>query len=165
MATKVIKITKNDLNEIVKNATSQMLNEMAVPIKFYKTRVDGLRLQLVENWCLCKYCQLYDANSENFTHWMGELKAHMDNIKSLNLKRGNKLSILQKMLIDDYDFDEVNTIYRIVVGKFGREHITDVNLITKICTCFANSINDFVNALGIDTIITEDYLKNTFGYN
>ena len=30
-------------------------------------------------------------------------------------------------------------------------------------TDFANSINDFVKALGMDNIITEDYLMNTFG--
>lgn len=163
MTKRIVEITENDLHEIVKKATIQVLNEMAVPIKFFKARVDGLRLQLVENWCLCKYCQLFDSNNENFTHWIGELKAHMDNIKSLNLKRGNKLIVLQKMLIEDYDFDDVNTIYRIVVGKFGRENITDVNVVSRISADFANSINDFVNALGVDTIITEDYLKNTFG--
>ena len=155
-------VTENELNELVKDATIQVLNEMALPIKLFKTRVDGLRLQLIQNWCLCKYCQLYCPENENFNHWVSELKAHMDNIKSLNVKKGNKLTILNKMFIDDYDFNDVNTIYRIIVGKFKRENIMDVNIISKISTCFANSINDFINALGIDTIITEDYLKNAF---
>ena len=29
------------------------LNEIVVSIKNYKKRVDSLRFQLVENWCLC----------------------------------------------------------------------------------------------------------------
>ena len=165
MARKIIRLTEEELREIVTNATQQVLSEMAVPIKTYKARVDSLRLQLVENWCLCRYCQLFDPNSEYFNHWIEEIRAHMNNIKSLNLKKGDKLRILSQMLITDYDFDDVNTIYRIVVGKFMREGINDVNVISRVCGDFANSIGDFVKALGIDTIITEDYLKNTFGRN
>lgn len=67
------------------------------------------------------------------------------------------------MLIVDYDFDDLNTIYRIVIGKFGREGISDANIISRVCCDFANSINNFVKALGMDNIITEDYLMNTFG--
>ena len=67
------------------------------------------------------------------------------------------------MLIVDYDFDDLNTIYRIVIGKFGREGISDVNIINRVRGDFANSINDFVKTLGMDNIITEDYLMNTFG--
>lgn len=163
MAKKIIRLIEEELREVVSATTQQVLNEMAVPIKTYKARVDNLRLQLVENWCLCRYCQLFNPNSEYFNHWIKELRAHMNNIKSLNLKKGDKLKILTQMLIVDYDFDDVNTIYRIVVGKFGRERISNVNIISRVCGDFANSINDFVKALGMDNIITEDYLMNTFG--
>ena len=163
MAKKIIRINEEELKEIVKNATQQVLNEMAVTIKTYKARVDGLRLQLVENWCLCRYCQLFDKDNQFFNHWLTELKAHMNNIKSLNIKKGDKLRILNQMLINDYDFDDANTIYRIIVGKFMCEGITDVNIVSRISCDFINSVNDFVNTLGIDTIITEDYLQNTFG--
>ena len=163
MAKKIIRLTEEELREVVRTATQQVLNEMAVPIKTYKARVDNLRLLLVENWCLCRYCQLFYPNSEYFNHWIEEIRAHMNNIKSLNVKKGDKLKILTQMLIVDYDFDDVNTIYRIVVGKFGREGISDVIIISRVCGDFANSINDFVKALGMDNIITEDYLMNTFG--
>lgn len=149
---------KNFLGIIKKH----LLTEYAIPIKQYKSRIDGLRLQLVENWCLCKYCQLFKPDSENFTHWINELRAHMDNIKSLNIKSGNKCKILKSMLIDDFDFDDNGTIYRIIVGKFKREGINDVNVISKITTEFTNNIELFINVLGIDDIITDDYLESEF---
>ena len=146
----------------VNEQVANQLLEMAIPLKSYKERVDGVRLQLVDNWCLCKYCQTYDLQNRNYNHWITELRAHMDNIKSLNIKQGDKLKTLKKMLIDDYDFDDVETIYRIIIGKFQREKITNVNIISSVCNEFANSIESFVNALGVDSIITDNYLNNTF---
>lgn len=162
MGKKIIRLTEEDLKEIVQNVTKDILTEMAVPIKVFKSRVDNLRLQLVENWCLCRYCQLFSPNNENFNHWIIELRAHMNNIKSLNIKKGNKLNILKQMFIDDYDFDDVNTICRIVIDKFEREGITDINQISKVCSNFTDLVINFVNALGVDTIRTDVYLNNTF---
>ena len=54
------KITETQLKEAVNESVNDVLkrigiiNEMAVPLKTYRARVDGLRFQLVENWCLCK---------------------------------------------------------------------------------------------------------------
>lgn len=36
------------------------LFEMTIPLKQYRVNVDGLRFQIVENWCLCCYCSLID---------------------------------------------------------------------------------------------------------
>ena len=55
------KITECQLKKIVNETVNDVLNrigvmnEMAVPLKIYRARVDGLRFQLVENWCLCKW--------------------------------------------------------------------------------------------------------------
>lgn len=136
------------------------LNEMAIPLKDFKNRVDSLRLQLIENWCLCKYCQMYAKTNPNFNHWKIELRAQMDNIKSLNIKGGNKLRTLTKMFITDYDFDDASTIYRIIIGKFNREGITDVTIISTISNEMAKSIQGFVNALGIDTVISDQYINS-----
>ena len=81
-----------------------MINEMAVPLKTYRARVDGLRFQLVENWCLCKWCQLFNQECENFAHWITELKACIDNLKFLDIKNGiDKRRTLIKMLVRDYE--------------------------------------------------------------
>lgn len=57
---------------------------MAISLKAYKTKIDELRFQLVENWCLCKYCQLFNPNCENFAYWIKELKNCIDNLKFLD---------------------------------------------------------------------------------
>ena len=40
--------------------------------------------------------------------------------------------------------------------------ITNVNVISFIFNEFANSVGAFIDTLGIDSIITDNYLKNTF---
>lgn len=71
----------------MKSLNETIITEMAVPLKDYKQRVDGLRFCLVENWCLCKWCQLYNHECENFAHWVTELKICIDNLKLLNIKK------------------------------------------------------------------------------
>lgn len=150
------------MRSLQETITDDLLLEMAIPLNDYKNRVDGLRLQLVENWCLCKYCQLYDNGNCNFNHWKIELRSHMDNIKSLNVKSGNKLKTLKKMLINDYDFDDPDTICRIIIGKFKRENIMDTIVLGSIASEFASSVNEFINSLGIDSITSDDYINHTF---
>ena len=104
-----VKISENTLRDIINESVEdllnriRMINEMAVPLKAYKTRVDGLRFQLVENWCLCRYCQLFNPECENFAHWIKELKACIDNLKFIDIKNGiDKRRTLTRMLIRDY---------------------------------------------------------------
>ena len=160
------KITENQLKEIINKSIKNVLNEMAVPLKAYKNRVDGLRFQLVENWCLCKWCQLFNSENENFAHWITELKACIDNLKFLDIKNGiDKRKTLTRMLVTDYDYNNVNMIERIVRGKFVRENITDNN--QKICVCveFADNINSLIDAISIDIIDSDDYIQRTFSYS
>ena len=39
--------------------------EMAYDRKEIKKRVEALTNQIIENWCLIKYCSLYDKNNTN----------------------------------------------------------------------------------------------------
>ena len=140
-----------------------MINEMAVPLKSYKSRVDGLRFQLVENWCLCKWCQIYNHECMTFLHWCTELKTCIDNLKFLDIKNGiDKRKTLMKMLINDYDYNDPNMIERIIRGKFVKEHIDNNLQKSKVCTEFADGINDLINVISLNSIDTTEYLQNTF---
>lgn len=46
MSKKIIRLMENELNEILKNTTKEVLKEMTTHIKTFKIRID---------WCLCKY--------------------------------------------------------------------------------------------------------------
>lgn len=156
---------RNIVNETVEDVLNRigMVNEMAVRLKDYKHRVDVLRFRMVENWCLAKWCQLFDPECENFQHWINELKACMDNLKYLDIKNGiDKRKTLIKMLVKDYDYDNVNMIERIIRGKFAKENITDINQKITVCKEFADNITNLIDAISIDSIEIEHYLEQTF---
>lgn len=155
---KIIRETVEDtLNRI------GLISEMAVPLKVYKTRVDGLRFQLVENWCLCKWCQLFNPECRTFSHWIAELKACIDNLKFLDIKNGiDKRQTLVRMLVRDYDYDNVNMIERIVRGKFLRENIKDANQKATVCIEFTENVMDLIDAISIDAIDSVEYIQKTF---
>lgn len=86
---------------------------MAVPLKTYSAKVDDLKFQLVENWCLCKWYQLFNPECEKFSHWITELKVCIYHLKFLDIQNGNdKRRTLARMLIDDYHYDETNMVVR-----------------------------------------------------
>lgn len=161
MSNKIDELIRESVNDTLKRMG--LINEMAVPLKNYQTRVDGLRFQLVINWCLCKWCQLYNPECDNFKHWINELKACIDNLKFLNIKNGiDKRKILTRMLVNDYDYNDANMIERIVRGKFVIEKILDNNQKVKVCIEFADNINELIDAISIEAIETDEYIQKTF---
>ena len=135
---------------------------MAIVLEEYKIRVDKARLHLVENWCLCKYCELFDSHNPNFEDWAKALLYMMNDIKSLNISDSNKLDTLKQMLIEEYNFNDAGTIHRIIVDRFHREGICNDNQIRYVSERFAESIDDFITALGDDSIIAYKYINDTF---
>lgn len=163
------KITECQLKKIINETVNDVLNrigvmnEMAVPLKIYRARVDGLRFQLVENWCLCKYCQLFNPECENFAHWLKELKACINNLKFLDIKNGiDKRRTLTLMLIDDYDYDKTNMIVRIINDKFDSENINNNTQRARVASAFADGIQNLIEVISVDTISTNSYIQTTF---
>ena len=163
------KITEYQLKEIINETVNDVLNridvmnEMAVPLKIYRARVDGLRFQLVENWCLCKYCQLFNPECENFAHWLKELKACINNLKFIDIKNGiDKRRTLILMLIDDYDYDKTNMIVRIINDKFDSENINNNTQRVRVASAFADGIQNLIEVISVDTISTNSYIQTTF---
>ena len=163
------KITECQLKKIINETVNDVLNrigvmnEMAVPLKIYRARVAGLRVQLVENWCLCKYCQLFNPECENFAHWLKELKACINNLKFLDIKNGiDKRRTLTLMLIDDYDYDKTNMIVRIINDKFDSENINNNTQRARVASAFADGIQNLIEVISVDTISTNSYIQTTF---
>lgn len=163
---KLIKrLTKSQLKEIVNDTLKNigLINEMAVSLKDYAARVDNLRFQLVENWCLCKWCQLFDPKCKNFPHWVVELRACMNNLKLINIKNGiDKRKVLLRMLVKDYDYNDANMIERIIRGKFLRENIKDNTQKGRVCAEFADNVNGLIEAISLEAIDSDEYIKNVF---
>lgn len=164
-------IRKESLNNIINETVNDVikrigiLNEMSIPLKSYKTRVDGLRFQLVENWCLCKWCQLFKIDSENFYHWLCELKCVINNLKLINIKNNiDKKKTLVKMLIKDYDYNDASMIERIIRDKFNHEKITDKNQKLYVCSEFSKNIQNLIEVISNNNISTSSYLEKVFNH-
>ena len=136
---------------------------MAVSLKAYKARIDEFRFQLVENWYLCKYCQLFKADCENFAYWIKELKNCIDNLKFLDINNGiSKRKVLTRMLVKEYDYNNANMIERIVRDKFVTENISDNNQKVRVCIEFTDNINGLIDAISSNEIESGEYILKTF---
>ena len=162
-------MAKKQLQEIINETVYEVLgrlgpiNEMAVKLKAYKARVDGLRFQLVEIWCLCKWCQLYNDNNDNFSHWINELRTCINNLKFLDIKNGiDKKKTLTRMLIGDYDYGDANMILRIINDKFDVENIINTTQRSKVASEFAANIQDLIEVISNNLISTNSYIENNF---
>lgn len=131
-------------------------------IEEFRVHVDAVRFCLVESWCLCKYCQTYDPDNAKHSQWIAELRTIINDIKTLNIERGDKVRVLTKMLIDDYDYDKVNMIWRIVEDRFCIEKITNPIQTLAVCKAFADAVGELVEVLGDDHTAPDTYLKQTF---
>jgi hypothetical protein len=158
-----IVLTEQELKEVVMNATQRVLNEMAEPLKKYVKRIENIRFQLAENWCLCKYCQLYSKDNPNFAHWITELRPCIQYLKFVDINNGiDKKRTLQRILVGQYDFNSADMIKRIIEDKFSDEKINDPAIISIVSDELANGINDLIEAISNNNITINSYVQTTF---
>lgn len=142
------KVFINELKCVISNVVREelqkyVITEMAMSLKDYKNRVESLMQQILENWCLVRYCTLTNDKQEMKNHWKMELRAHINNIASIKLKNGNSPTAKQNALYSlwnmyDWDTDE-SCISRRLYVKFEEEEISTNN------TIFAQIVTDFKN--------------------
>ena len=58
-------ISVDDIMDMIGEPHIENMSEMSVDIKTYIRRLESLKFQLVENWCLVYYCSMYDADNSN----------------------------------------------------------------------------------------------------
>lgn len=110
--------------------------EMAYDRKEIKKRVEALTNQIIENWCLIKYCSLYDKNNTNKYHWKQELKAHLYNIYEMKIKGGNaktKYNLISEIIYAKKEITTSSKISSIIRIKFRKENIIIHNDICDSC--------------------------------
>ena len=158
-----IVLTEDELKEVVRNATKHILNEMAEPLKKYVKRIESIRFQLAENWCLCKYCQLYSQNNQNFAHWITELRPCIQYLKFVDINDGiDKKKTLQRVLVGQYDFNSPDMIKRIIEDKFSDENITDTSVISNVSNELASNIDGLIEVISNNDITINSYIQTTF---
>lgn len=137
------------------------LNEMSLTLKEYKRRLEFLRCQIVENWCLCKWCQLYDPKCSIFNHWSNELKAYIKSLKFLKVKAGDKRKATEQT-IELCDLNVESMIALIIKSKFNTENIMNEKERFYVCKAFVNNIDYLVDVLTDDDYIIDEYMYEMF---
>lgn len=141
---------------IAEKLTSTHIFEMAFQRRVYMKTLFDLRLQLVENWALIRYCTLQKSNeeyhnlidvSQTRNHWEKELRAHIYNLYNMKLDV-DKTRATEQELIEYSEFKNIDNIKEIIEFKFDVEGILnddDKDIIDEIA-------KDFVE-YGLDELI------------
>ena len=108
----------------------EALNEMAMERKEYITFLKGgILKQLVQNWCLVRYCRIepkFVTTCRN--HWASELRAIAIDLSSYKLckdnkQRDKKREATRKIIIDYFEYNDIDTVARVIHPKFYDENI------------------------------------------
>jgi hypothetical protein len=146
------------------DGNKKLIIEMALSLKDYSDMLFNLRNQIIENWCLCRYCQLYDNGNINYNHWLIELRASIQNIKFIKLKsKVSKRKAIIKELIDNCDLDDENIIYLTIQDKFDDEGIYDNEIKYQVTYDFSINIEALIDVLSDDEYTFNSYKKDMFG--
>ena len=108
----------------------EALNEMAMERKEYITFLKGgILKQLIQNWCLVRYCRIepkFVTTCRN--HWASELRAIAVDLSSYKLckdnkRRDKKREATRKIIIDYFEYNDIDTVTRVIHPKFYDENI------------------------------------------
>lgn len=138
------------LKEILVEALSNTyIFEMAYTREQFIRNASSRAIQIVQNWCLVKYCNLYDEENYNRLHWSKELITHLEDLRLQKLKGGlNKLKTTKYALIDCAELDKPQMIKDMLESKWIDENlphkvIDELSVeftkdIVKICDIISN---------------------------
>ena len=140
-----------------------MMNEMAMPLKVYIRKIEYYMYELARNWCLCKWCQMFDLANVNFNHWKKELGAFMDQFSAPVIKnKVDKRKHLHKHLIDYNDFNDKDMILKIINPKFNEEDINSQKQKEAVAQLFAENIDALIDVLASTPDACDTYIRAEF---
>ena len=114
-----------DIKNYILEALSQTwIFEMAYSRQDYLRNISGLCYQIVENWCLIKYCNLYDEVNYNRLHWSNELIAHLENLRRCQLKSGlDKYKTTKFGFVENAELDNIDIVDDVLELKWDNEKL------------------------------------------
>lgn len=165
---KYIRLTEPQLNQLIENEVHRVVQqfmEYSHPRAKYVENVSNLSKQIIENWCLVRYCTIVGRTTLK-EHWQNELYAHMANIGQDTIKGNKSYETKYKAIADGFEmkdlFDGPEKIFDIIYKKFTIEKI-DVKsdeVVQTINDC-SNSLDAIINAMAdFGAVKLDDYIKS-----
>lgn len=164
---KYIRLTESQLREIVKSEVEKKLSlitEYAIKRKEFKYNFWNLLEQIIQNWCLVRYCRIIDSDyNDCLNHWKGELIALMAKIARSDLKGNNSYESRLKALsevVEDYEITQNKDVIKdIITEKFVSEGIACFGDVFEcVSDSCSESLNDVIDAIARKA--TRDYVMS-----
>ena len=146
------------------NKNRTLLNEMALPRKTYKERVDNLIPQVLENWCLVHYCTLINRE-ENKSHWMGELRGYLLTLSRLSISGNDSLDSrtrVFKEIWEENDYNNPEFLNLTIANKFITENIetTSKEYGQMLADCIESTSNIYNAILSRNINVISEYVSS-----
>ena len=109
------------IDQLVNILSDNQLFEMAYNRRDYMNKLFSLTRQLLENWCLIRYCSITNRG-ETKNHWKSELRAYLMQLNGMTVKL-DKTKITRQQLIKYDEANKPNKIYNYIAQKFEKENI------------------------------------------
>ena len=146
-----------NFSEFLKNF---YITEMAIKLGEFRNNSEGIINQIIENWCLVKWCDMYpnELTSKRFrNHWALELINNMLRINNIKLKGSRKDKALHNLVIKTLEYNDWIEIAKIIRNKFEKERLEKyINIISEECT---NNIENICNILCSDENTIKEYVN------
>lgn len=146
-----------NFSEFLKNF---YITEMAIKLGEFRNNSEGIINQIIENWCLVKWCDMYpnELTSKRLrNHWALELINNMLRINNIKLKGSRKDKALHNLVIKTLEYNDWIEIAKIIRNKFEKERLEKyINIISEEC---ANNIENICNILCSDENTIKEYVN------
>ena len=150
------------MKTLIEYINENTITEMASSRNRFINIVSDRMLQILQNWCLIYYYNIYDKENINKNHWITELKSYIFYINKTKTKGIDR----HKAIIDSViKYDELNTesqINKCVYNKLKKENIKD-DIIYKIIKECTINIYNIIELIETDNIYDIDDEINNIG--
>ena len=141
------------------------ITEMANSLNDFERLLDNVLQQIIENWCLVYWCDIYKDNNISKklrNHWALELKSYINKINKIKLKSGRKDKAIKRVIIEKSELNDPTNISYLISNKFHKEGLS--KYIYKIsCEC-SNHIEEICDILSMNNEnLIDEYIKPDIG--
>ena len=152
------------LNEYIADCISRTkIFEMAFNRSRYQNELKNLANQLIENWCLVRYCSINDKNNINYHHWKKELRGHLMNLSGMLLKT-DKRNATKELLLQKEQLNNTIIVTNRLAKKWFKEQLDiDASYTDEIVSDFVEyGIYEIIDIVCVKTSKQEitDYIDN-----
>ena len=149
---------KKLIDYILEQLSETNIFEMVYDRRRYCDMVFSLHTEIVQNWCLVKYCNLYDEENYNRLHWSKELTAHLEKLQDMKLKSGDKLRAT-KIEFDNAELYDEEVVFKKCRSKWLDEELP-LNKLNEIAKEFTKEVDRLCDYICNSKIDIRNYSYN-----